>query len=95
MVGITPGLLPGGIRVPSAAMRFYETPDSPDMTKWRAAFGDVVFACQECGSEQTIETDQLVPARTMNLVRCEQGHTTIGVPPARYRGPESRRFPWS
>jgi len=72
-------------------MRFYfaesDTMTADDIARWTDTFADVVFACGECGSEQTTESDQLVPAGTMHAVRCEHGHVSVGLPPARFRQP--------
>ena len=60
-----------------------------DQAKWTATFENVTFACTEpgCGSEDTTEADQLVPAGTHHMVTCAAGHTTVGIPPARFRQP--------
>ena len=75
-------------------MRFYfgeptERLTADDQERWRETFRDVTFACGEadCGSENTQEVDELVPAGTMHKVMCEHGHVTVGRPPARFRHP--------
>lgn len=75
-------------------MRFYwsEPTDAltlDDQRLWSDTFADVTFACSECASELTVEVDELVPAGTHHQVRCEHGHVTAGMPPARFR----RGFP--
>jgi len=76
-------------------MRFYwgeptEQMTSEDQARWSEVFKDVTFACTEpgCGSEDTVEAAELVPAGTHHMVTCHRGHTTVGQPPARYRRPQ-------
>lgn len=56
-----------------------------DQKRWSEVFANVTFCCSDCGSEDTTETEQRVPAGTHAMVRCEQGHVTVGRPPARFR----------
>lgn len=58
-----------------------------DQQRWQATFQDVTFACTECSSEDTVETSETVPAGTHAMVRCHEGHVTVGRPPARFRAP--------
>jgi hypothetical protein len=60
-----------------------------DQRRWSETFADVTFACSECDSEDTVETDQRVPSGTHHMVRCPAGHVTVGLPPARYRRPRT------
>jgi hypothetical protein len=60
-----------------------------DQRRWSEVFADVTFACSECDSEETTETDQRVPAGTHHMVRCPAGHVTVGIPPARFRRPQT------
>lgn len=77
-------------------MRFYfgeptDTLTREDQVRWMETFDGVTFACGDtsCRSENTSEVDELVPAGTMHKVRCEAGHVTVGLPPARFRAPAS------
>ena len=58
-----------------------------DQQRWSRVFADVTFACGECDSEDTVETDERVPAGTHFKVRCANGHVTVGIPPRAYREP--------
>lgn len=58
-----------------------------DQERWSKVFAEVTFACGDCDSEDTVETDQRVPAGTHHMVRCPAGHVTVGRPPARFRAP--------
>ncbi|MCU1665698.1 MAG: hypothetical protein JWR58_5763 [Pseudonocardia sp.] len=60
-----------------------------DQHNWSRIFADVTFACVECDSEDTVEIDQRVPAGTHLMVRCPAGHVTVGIPPARFRRPQT------
>ncbi len=75
-------------------MRFYfgeptSTLTLDDQVRWMEVFDGVTFACGDtsCGSEVTSEVSDLVPAGTMHKVRCEHGHVSVGIPPARFRAP--------
>ncbi|RTL65867.1 MAG: hypothetical protein EKK42_20185 [Pseudonocardiaceae bacterium] len=66
-------------------MRLYLT-ESPklsadDIARFTSLWSGVVFDCGECGSADTVEVDELVPAGTMHKVRCERGHVSVGTPP--------------
>jgi hypothetical protein len=72
-------------------MRFYfgeptDTLTLEDQFRWMETFDGVTFACGDtsCRSENTAEVDELVPAGTMHRVKCENGHVTVGLPPARF-----------
>lgn len=71
-------------------MRFFWPEPTPHLTaadqqRWEQTFATVTFACTECGAEDTVETDQLTPAGMSHMVRCPEGHVTVGVPPRKYR----------
>jgi hypothetical protein len=65
---------------------FFESPEAEARaTDYVAQYRDVTFACVVCGSENTEETDTLIPSGSHYKVRCEEGHVTNGMPPKAFR----------